>query len=283
MTGASRTRGFLFADLRGYTDFVERRGDHAAAELLDRYRQLVRSTIAAFAGAEIKTEGDSFFVVLDSASGAVQCGLAIAAAAAAATADDPDHPIAVGVGIHAGETVETAEGYVGSAVNIAARVCAQAHAGEVVVTETVRLLTRTFLEVEFTPLGKRPLKGVPEPVPLFRVAPARTAAALTSQRGQGVRRVIATSPAVVRWGTVAIALLIVAGGLAFIAINSGRGGVPPSPSSSELAGGAVWPPPAARARRCPDLQGRRNAARDPTGTRPGVQARGRLGAARRTK
>ena len=27
------TRGFLFADLRGYTDFVERRGDDAAAQL----------------------------------------------------------------------------------------------------------------------------------------------------------------------------------------------------------------------------------------------------------
>ena len=34
---ASVTRGFLFADLRGYTDFVERRGAAAAADLLARY------------------------------------------------------------------------------------------------------------------------------------------------------------------------------------------------------------------------------------------------------
>ncbi len=123
------TRGFLFADLRDYTSYVEAHGDHAGADLLRRYRQLVRGAVAAAHGAEIKTEGDSFYVVFDSASAAVRCGQEIIATADAA----PGEPIRVGVGIHAGETVETAEGYVGSAVNIAARLCAQAKAGELVV------------------------------------------------------------------------------------------------------------------------------------------------------
>ena len=51
---AAVTRGFLFADLRGYTDFVETRGDHAAVQLLERYRRLVRDVIGRFAGAEIR-------------------------------------------------------------------------------------------------------------------------------------------------------------------------------------------------------------------------------------
>ena len=50
-------------DLRGYTAFAESRGDIAAAELLDRYRALVRAVVADMDGAEIKTEGDSFYVV----------------------------------------------------------------------------------------------------------------------------------------------------------------------------------------------------------------------------
>ncbi len=62
------TRGFLFADLRGYTDFVEQRGAAAAAPLLTQYRALAREEIAQFGGAEIKTEGDSFYVVFDSLS-----------------------------------------------------------------------------------------------------------------------------------------------------------------------------------------------------------------------
>ena len=75
------TRGFLFADLRGYTDFVEQRGAAAAAALLTQYRALAREAIGQFGGAEIKTEGDSFYVVFDSVSSAVRCGLAITTAA----------------------------------------------------------------------------------------------------------------------------------------------------------------------------------------------------------
>ena len=158
------TRGFLFADLRGYTAFVEARGDAAAAALLEVYRRLVRDVVRRFGGAEIKTEGDSFYVVFPSASDAVRCGLAITGAARAASVEHPDQPIRVGVGIHAGESTETAEGYVGSAVNIAARVCAQAAAGEVLVTDTVRSLTRTSGEIAFVARGRKHLKGIAEPV-----------------------------------------------------------------------------------------------------------------------
>ena len=75
------TRGFLFADLRGYTPYVDAHGDHTAAELLDRCRSLVRGEVSAFRGAEIKTEGDSFYQV--------------------------------GVGVHAGETGPSRSWWVG--------------------------------------------------------------------------------------------------------------------------------------------------------------------------
>jgi class 3 adenylate cyclase len=75
--GEAAYRGFLFADLRGYTAFGERHGDAAAADLLDAYRELVRSEVARQADAEIRTEGDSFYVVFRSAQGAgfVQCSV----------------------------------------------------------------------------------------------------------------------------------------------------------------------------------------------------------------
>ena len=63
------------------------------------------------------------------------CGLAIVDRAAQATADDPEMPMRVGVGVHAGEAIEVPEGgYIGTAVNLAARVCSVAEAGEVLVT-----------------------------------------------------------------------------------------------------------------------------------------------------
>lgn len=184
---AAATHGFLFADLRDYTGYVETHGDRAGAALLDRYRALVRGAVAVDQGAEIRTEGDSFFVVFGSVGSAVRCGLAIVEAAAATAGGSPD-PIRVGVGVHAGETIETTEGFVGSAVNIAARLCAQANAGDLVVSETVRGLTRTSLEVTFEPLGARHLKGVPEPVPCYRVVPRGGAAQGPVARPAGRRR-----------------------------------------------------------------------------------------------
>jgi len=183
--GGTITRGFLFADLRGYTDFVERRGAAAAAELLTRYRVLAREEIGRFGGAEIKTEGDSFYVVFDSVSDAVRCGLAITAAAQASD----DQPIRVGVGIHAGETIEADGGYVGSPVNIAARICAQAGPGEVLVSETVRALTMTLLPVHFKSRGRRQLKGVTDPIEMFAVEEAAAGAnAWPSARRQRLSR-----------------------------------------------------------------------------------------------
>jgi class 3 adenylate cyclase len=165
---ASVARGFLFADLRNYSAWVERHGDHAAALLLREYRGVVRQAVGEFDGSEIKTEGDSFYVVFGSPSAAVKCGLRILELAAA-NHGAVSGPIAVGIGIHAGETVTTDEGYVGSVVNVAARVCAQAGAGELLVTDAVRSMTRTYLGLTFSPRGRKRLKGMSEPIALYRV------------------------------------------------------------------------------------------------------------------
>ena len=53
------TLTFLFADLRGFTDFVERHGDDAGARLVRDYREVVRAMIRRWGGRELKTEGSS--------------------------------------------------------------------------------------------------------------------------------------------------------------------------------------------------------------------------------
>lgn len=238
----SVTRGFLFSDLRGYTHFVETHGAASAAALIDRYRLLARTAIARFGGAEIKTEGDSFYVVFSSVSSAVRCGQAITADAAAASSEYPAEPIQVGVGIHAGETVETDEGYVGSPVNIAARICAQAAPGEVLVSETVRALTRSLLAVRFEPRGRRRLKGIGDPIALFAVvdmAPGATPWAYAGDRRRRQRRRILIGGA---------ALLAVVGGLGWWAVHPPAGpptaGLPPGKWTigleMPLSGGAAF-------------------------------------------
>jgi class 3 adenylate cyclase len=231
-------RGFLFADLRGYTAFVERAGDAAAAELLERYRGLVRGVVAEQAGAEIRTEGDSFYVVFPSPSAAVRAGLALVERAAADATDHPSDPIVVGVGIHAGESAETGEGYVGSAVNLAARICSVARSGEVLVSATVRSLARTSLPVSYASRGRPALKGVSEPVELFAVTPATGAPGIPAPSASRLAPPASTRA---RAGLVGLgAGVVVLAVVGIAALSGGPGGSGgPSPSPSAGASGGV--------------------------------------------
>ncbi len=223
-----RTRAFLFCDLFGYTAFVEAYGDQAAAELLERYRAVVRAAVAAERGAEITAEGDSISVVFDSAKPAVRCGLTIVAAAATEGSDHPDAPIRVGVGIHAGESVEGAGGSVGSAVDIAARICAQAAPGEVLVSDTVRGLVRTSLKVTYEARGRPTLEGIPESIALYRVLP-RTSTVVPARRsltgGLGLRGLV----------TVVVVVLVSVALLVWRLSGAAAPGASPTPSAGAWA------------------------------------------------
>jgi hypothetical protein len=218
---------------------VERRGARAAAELLARYRTLVRSAAASQGGAEIRTEGDSFYIVFPSASAAVDCALDIVAGATASASGE--EPIHVGVGIHAGESIQTAEGPVGSAVNIAARLCALAAPGQVLVSDTVRSLTRSVGSASYTPMGRKRLKGVDEPLGVYR-ASRESEPARPGWRPRSVPRLVLVTAV----GLVGITLLLVvwrpwAGSVALTPSDSAR----PSESASMAASAAPSdsPPP----------------------------------------
>jgi class 3 adenylate cyclase len=238
----SLTHGFFFADLRGYTSFVETQGDRAGAALLAEYRSIVRDAVARYDGAEIRTEGDGFFVVFPSASSAVDCALAVVASVA--SRPPSDRPMRIGVGVHAGETIQTAEGLVGSAVNIAARICAQAGAGEVLVSDTVRSLTRTVIDATFEPVGTRRLKGVTEPMTLYRVlAPGVVS---DRRRPRYVRRSVR---AILAAMTVAVLVLAIAAAT-LLSGNSAGPSATTSPSVAAVAspatstGSSISGPPA---------------------------------------
>ena len=131
--------------------------------------------MARHAGAEVRTEGDSFYVVFTSVSEAVQCALAITDAAHLASLNDPALPMNVGIGVHFGETVDTAEGSVGSAVNLASRLASTAGPNEVLVSGVVRSLVGTATDLRTTSAGRRRLKGFAEPVEVFRASTAGSA------------------------------------------------------------------------------------------------------------
>jgi class 3 adenylate cyclase len=212
-------RGFLFSDMRGFTAFAERHGNAAAAAAVSQFLELARAAIARHQGTEVTTEGDAIHATFASASSAVLCGLEIVDAAAELNAREPDRPLGLGVGVHAGEAVETAEGYIGRAVNIAARLCAAARPGEVLVSSTVKGITQASIQVGFIPRGKRRLKGIDDPILVYAVTRDPTARA-----PRAVPR-----PFIVGGAAVAlIALLLVAALAGSALLSSSSASQPPS-------------------------------------------------------
>lgn len=160
----TRTLGFLFTDLRGYTKYLEEHGDAAGAELVRDYRSVVREHVQLAGGSEVATEGDSVFVTFESVRAAVLCAAEILRALGARTP-----PIYTGVGIEAGEAAAGDLGFVAAPVNVAARLCAIAGPGDVFVTDTVRALVRGGVDLKFQSVGTKRLKGIAEPVAVWKI------------------------------------------------------------------------------------------------------------------
>lgn len=165
------TRIFLFTDLREYTRFVEAHGDVAASQLLRDYRTIVRREVTRTHGAEIKTEGDSFYIVFEAAVPALECAIAILDRIDAHNTRSPARRLSVGAGLHAGDAVAYDGQYVGGAVIVASRLCAKAGAGELLLSDTVRGLIRTAQTHALRDRGTVTLKGVSEPVHVWSFAP----------------------------------------------------------------------------------------------------------------
>ncbi len=119
---------FLFTDIEGSTRLLHEHGE-GYADLLAEHRRELRAIFARHHGVEVDTQGDAFFVAFGRADDAV---------AAAGDIQQVDGPVRVRIGVHTGRPTVTDEGYVGIDVHRAARICAAAHGGQVVLSETTR-------------------------------------------------------------------------------------------------------------------------------------------------
>jgi pimeloyl-ACP methyl ester carboxylesterase len=153
----------LFTDIVDSTRRSAELGDTAWHSLLDTHYSLARNELLRFRGREVKTLGDGILATFDGPARAVRCAQAIVQSV------EP-LGIAVRAGLHTGE-VEIADqnDVSGLAVNMAARVCQLAEASEVLVSRTVKDLV-AGAGISFTDLGPQSIKGLDEPMHIFRVA-----------------------------------------------------------------------------------------------------------------
>jgi pimeloyl-ACP methyl ester carboxylesterase len=151
----------LLTDIVGSTEQAATIGDHAWRSRLSQYRLLVRSALENFQGREVDAAGDGFLALFDGPARGIRCARQIVASV--------EHiGMRLRAGLHTGECELMEDGVSGIAVHIGARVAAQAGAGEVLVSRTVRDIVAGS-GIDFTDRGHHRLKGVDGEWQLFAV------------------------------------------------------------------------------------------------------------------
>jgi class 3 adenylate cyclase len=154
----------MFTDIVGSTETASRLGDGRWRQLLSEHNAVVRAALARWRGTEVKSIGDGFLATFDGPARAVHCAKEIVAGV------EP-LGLVVRTGLHTGECELVGDDVAGMAVHIGARVMAEAKAGEVLASSTVKDLV-VGSELRFEDRGSHALKGVPDEWRLYALAPS---------------------------------------------------------------------------------------------------------------
>jgi adenylate cyclase len=189
----------LFCDLRGFTTMAESLEPRQVRDVLNAYYRATTRIVFDHGGTVMQYVGDEVFAVFGApipqaaaAATALRCAMGMQQAAAGLNrllAEQGLPAVAYGIGVHRGEVVAAHVGneirrqyaVVGDPVNVGSRLCGQARAGEVVVSDAV--LNRAGEPLAAEALGDLPLKGKRQAVRAFRVTTGQpSGAGLPSDR-----------------------------------------------------------------------------------------------------
>src|SRR5688572_27278396 len=145
-----------------------RLGEEAAEDLRRVHDRLLTEAVEAHAGRVVKGLGDGIMATFAGASDAVAAAVAIQQ-----TVDRLNRsgkaavPLAVRVGLSAGDVTFEGDDVHGTPVIEAARLCAAAGGGEILVSEVVRLLAGPGGRSDLVQRGPLELKGLADPLPAW--------------------------------------------------------------------------------------------------------------------
>jgi len=185
----------VFCDLRGYTAFTETAEPEEVLDFLREYHGALGPLVSQFEGTLDQFSGDGIMVFfndpvpcVDPAERAVKMAMAMAMreAAGALIADwrRRDRELGFGAGIAQGYATLGQIGFaersgytaIGTVCNLAARLCAEAKNGQILIAGRVAAAVEKIIALE--DLGSLALKGLTQPVSAFNVPLAATPPAL---------------------------------------------------------------------------------------------------------
>ena len=179
--GARKEVTILFADVRGFTGFSEQRQPEEVVAMLNRYLTLATSEIFGQLGTLDKFLGDGVMAIFG-APLSLQDHAAAALRAAVAMRSHIDDlrrdtgvRVGFGIGLNSGPAIVGNIGSrqfmnytaIGDVVNVAARLQAEARAGEILISDTTLKLVADMVQVE--ELGSLYVKGRSVPITTYKV------------------------------------------------------------------------------------------------------------------
>ncbi len=159
-------RTVVFTDIVDSTALTQQLGDERAMKLLRTHDMIVREALAATNGREVKHTGDGIMASFVSAVAAMRCATEIQRQLA--RADAGEFPVRVRIGAAAGEPVDRNNDIFGCTVQLAARLCAHAAPGQILVSNVVAELC-IGKGLKFDQRGEVSLKGFDRPVNVHAV------------------------------------------------------------------------------------------------------------------
>ncbi len=162
---ASIEATFCFVDIAGYTALTDTHGEVAAADLVDDFAELIRTTAEPLGHLQ-SLIGDCAFLVFPDPLVAKNALVALYNSIA-----DRQHFPVVRAGLHHGAALLRGNRHFGSTVNIAARVAAQATGGQILCTRHVAetLIEAGLPDIEVEHQGRASLKNLAQPMDLYEI------------------------------------------------------------------------------------------------------------------
>lgn len=159
---ARQLTAVLFVDIVEATPLALSLGDRAWAELLERYYELVRYTLAHHRGRLMDTAGDGCFAIFDETADAIHCALELG---------DSVQPLGFELrsGVHLGNCWKADEKCAGADVHVGARLASAADPGEILISDEAAERARQ-VGIEVRDQGVRSFKGLPDSRHVFAVS-----------------------------------------------------------------------------------------------------------------
>jgi len=158
---SSGTVTLLFTDLVNSTNHLQDAGDENGQRFFRAHHKLITDAVTGCGGEELQWLGDGVLAAFGSSADAVRGAIKIQQ-----TARRPlgNARVEIRIGIHSGEAMRREEGYFGTAVVIARRLCDRAEAGQILCSSMVARLLNSRHALTFRELGPLQLKGIVEPI-----------------------------------------------------------------------------------------------------------------------